>query len=59
MKKYSIFVTGIGGYVGSNFAYEALQAGYGVIGIDNMSNCTFEKISILKKISRNLQLLQG
>lgn len=49
MKKYSILVTGIGGYVGSNFAYEALQAGHGIIGIDNMSNCTFEKISILKK----------
>ena len=49
MKEYTILVTGIGGYLGSNFAYKAMQEGHGVIGIDNMSNCNNEKISILSK----------
>ena len=38
MKKNKLLVTGVAGYIGSTFTYEALRKGYKVIGIDNFSN---------------------
>ena len=34
MKK--IFVTGVGGYIGSHTVYTLLKNGYAVVGIDNL-----------------------
>ena len=33
-----ILLTGVAGYIGSHVAVELLNAGYDVIGIDNLSN---------------------
>ena len=38
MKKNKLIVTGVAGYIGGTFTYEALEKGYKVIGIDNFSN---------------------
>ncbi len=43
MKSKKILVTGVAGYIGSTFTYEALRKGYKVIGLDNFSNSN-EKI---------------
>tara|TARA_B100000963_G_scaffold189429_1_gene164851 strand:- start:142 stop:1149 length:1008 start_codon:yes stop_codon:yes gene_type:complete len=38
MKNSKLLVTGVAGYIGSTFAYEALKKGYEVVGLDNFSN---------------------
>ena len=38
MKKNKLLVTGVAGYIGSTFTYEALKKGHEIIGIDNFSN---------------------
>ena len=38
MKQNKLLVTGVAGYIGSIFTYEALKKGYEVVGIDNFSN---------------------
>lgn len=38
MKKNKLLVTGVAGYIGSTFTYEALRKGYEVVGFDNFSN---------------------
>ena len=44
-----IFVTGVAGFIGGTFTYEALKKGFNVIGIDNFSNSTTRVIDILLK----------
>lgn len=36
--KKTLFVSGVSGYIGSIFAYEAIKRGYKIIGVDNFSN---------------------
>ena len=43
MKSKKILVTGVAGYIGGTFTYEALRKGYKVVGLDNFSNSN-EKI---------------
>jgi UDP-glucose 4-epimerase len=38
MKKNKLLVTGVAGYIGSTFTYEALKKGYEVVGVDNFCN---------------------
>ena len=38
MKKNKLLVTGVAGYIGSTFTYEALKKGYEVVGFDNFCN---------------------
>ena len=38
MKKNNLLVTGVAGYIGSTFSYEALKRGHKIFGIDNFSN---------------------
>jgi len=38
MKKNKLLITGVAGYIGSTFTYEALKKGYQVVGIDNFCN---------------------
>ena len=55
MKKNKLLVTGVAGYIGSTFTYEALKKGYKIIGIDNFSN---SRDAIVKYfLSRNLNIL--
>lgn len=44
-----ILVTGAGGYIGSNGAYQLLQNGYEVIGIDDLSNGYKEPLELLQE----------
>ena len=48
-----IFITGVAGYLGSTFAYEALKRGFEVFGCDNHSNSDSSSIEKLKKIFSN------
>ena len=53
--KRKILVTGAAGYIGGTFAYEALNKGISVFGIDNFLNSTKRNIDILeKKISKGI-----
>ena len=47
MKNNLILVTGVAGYIGGTFAYEALKKGYQVIGIDNYINSSKKNVDIL------------
>ena len=47
--KRKILVTGAAGYIGGTFAYEALNKGISVFGIDNFLNSTKRNIDILEK----------
>ena len=47
----NILVTGGAGYIGSHTCVELLNAGYGVITIDNYSNSVSESINRVKKIT--------
>jgi len=38
MIKNKLLVTGVAGYIGSTFTYEALKKGYEVVGVDNFCN---------------------
>jgi len=38
MKKNKLLVTGVAGYIGSTFTYEALKKGHEVVGVDNFCN---------------------
>ena len=56
--KRKILVTGAAGYIGGTFAYEALNKGISVFGIDNFLNSTKRNIDILEKnFQRNLNSL--
>ncbi|MDR1627158.1 MAG: UDP-glucose 4-epimerase GalE [Oscillospiraceae bacterium] len=47
----NVLVTGGAGYIGSHTCVELLNAGYGVISIDNYSNSAPESINKVKKIT--------
>ena len=49
MKKNNLVITGVAGYIGSTFTYQALKKGYEIIGIDNFSN---SNDGIIKEFSR-------
>jgi UDP-glucose 4-epimerase len=46
-----ILVTGASGYIGSHTCVELLQAGFDVVGLDNLSNSSREAITRVQKIS--------
>lgn len=48
-QKKIFLVTGVAGYIGATFAYEALLKGHKVFGIDNFANSTNKNIIILKE----------
>ncbi|MCL2751686.1 MAG: SDR family NAD(P)-dependent oxidoreductase, partial [Firmicutes bacterium] len=55
-----ILITGGAGYIGSHTAVELLNAGYGVVAVDNLSNSTEESIRRVKKIcGRDLDFTVG
>ena len=45
----NILVTGVSGFLGSHCAYELLDLGYKVIGIDNFSNSNDKQLPVLHK----------
>ena len=45
MKKNKLLVTGVAGYIGSTFTYEALKKGHEVVGVDNFSNSDDEIVN--------------
>lgn len=47
----NILVTGASGYIGSHTCVELLQAGYHVIGLDNLSNSSRKAIDRVEKIA--------
>jgi len=49
--KGKILVTGGTGYIGSHTVVELMQAGYGVVVIDNLSNSKIEVLDGIKKIT--------
>ena len=49
MKGDTILVTGAAGYIGSHACVELLEAGYRVMGIDNLSN---SKVAALERVGR-------
>ena len=52
MKK--ILITGVAGFIGSNFARELIKENYHVYGIDDLSQ-GFEKIFLLRSNLQNAQ----
>ena len=44
-----IFVTGVAGYIGASFTYNALSAGHSIIGIDNFSNSSDRNLKLINK----------
>ena len=48
-----ILVTGVAGYIGGTFCYEALKRGFSVVGIDNFSNSSYKRIERIKKKFKN------
>jgi UDP-glucose 4-epimerase len=46
-----ILVTGASGYIGSHTCVELLQAGFDVVGLDNLSNSSREALARVEKIS--------
>lgn len=60
MFQMKFFVTGVAGYIGSSFAYEALRNGYQVVGIDNLSNPSTHNLKILlKNFPEKFQFVDG
>tara|TARA_Y100001935_G_scaffold162201_1_gene133391 strand:+ start:1519 stop:2511 length:993 start_codon:yes stop_codon:yes gene_type:complete len=53
-----ILVTGVAGYIGSNFAYKCLTEGHEIFGIDNFSNSTKKNIDILFSKSKKFNFLE-
>ncbi len=47
-----ILLTGVAGYIGSHVAVELLNAGYDVIGIDNLSNSCDKSIQAVSAITK-------
>jgi UDP-glucose 4-epimerase len=52
----NILVTGGAGYIGSNIVLELLKKKHNVVIIDNLTNSSYKRINILKKLSKNLFL---
>ena len=58
--KGEILVTGGAGYIGSHTCVELIEAGYGVVVIDNYSNSSPESIKRVEKIcGRKIALYEG
>ena len=51
MKKKSVLITGVAGFIGSNLAKELLRRNYRVVGIDNFSQGLRRNIKELFKDS--------
>ena len=51
-KKKNVLITGVAGFVGSNFAKRLLNDGYSVIGIDNLSQSNKKSIRGFEKIGK-------
>ena len=49
MENKTILITGVSGYIGGTFAYEALKRGYKVIGFDNFSNSNKKNTILIKQ----------
>src|SRR3569623_2458452 len=49
--KNNILVTGASGYIGSHTCVELLQAGFGVVALDNLSNSSAESIARVERIT--------
>src|SRR3569832_2418936 len=47
----NILVTGASGYIGSHTCVELLQAGFGVVAMDNLSNSSPESIARVERIT--------
>ncbi len=47
----NILVTGGAGYIGSHTCVELLEAGYGVVVVDNLSNAKFESLRRVQEIT--------
>jgi UDP-glucose 4-epimerase len=47
----TILVTGASGYIGSHTCVELLQAGYAVVGLDNLSNSSLEALRRVERIT--------
>tara|TARA_Y100000768_G_scaffold388149_1_gene382450 strand:- start:2259 stop:3260 length:1002 start_codon:yes stop_codon:yes gene_type:complete len=50
-KKYTWFISGVAGFIGSNLLFELLKYNQTVIGIDNFSNSTMSNLNYIKKIT--------
>lgn len=49
--KNNILVTGASGYIGSHTCVELLQAGFGVVALDNLSNSSAEALARVERIA--------
>ena len=55
-----ILLTGVTGFIGSHIAVELLEAGYEVVGIDNLCNSHLEALQAVKEITgKNLDFYQA
>lgn len=56
----NVLVTGGAGYIGSHTAVELLQAGHGVICLDNLSNSKYEAVKRVEKITgKSVKFYEG
>ncbi len=51
MNKHTVLVTGGAGFIGSHACVELLQAGYGVVVVDNLVNSKAEALSRVERIT--------
>jgi len=51
MNKQTILVTGGAGYIGSHACLELLQAGFGVVVVDNLCNSKYESLARVQQIT--------
>ena len=49
-KKYTWFISGVAGFIGSNLLAELLKYDQNVVGIDNLSNSSMANLNYIKKI---------
>lgn len=55
-----LLITGGAGYIGSHMCVEALQAGYAVTALDNLSNSSTRAIAAIERITqKSLRFIEG
>jgi UDP-glucose 4-epimerase len=60
MDKHTVLVTGGAGFIGSHACVELLQAGFGVVVVDNLSNSKLESLKRVEQITgKALQFYQA